>query len=151
MRTRRIFRKLFSVFESTIKIKVRLHWTLFLILITSAVICKQRLLYGNGIVQCLQNCKCYSVDQDHFETLFWRPTRFVKRKLLLTFKNCHNFPITLTKLATFFFFKSTAKCLKTVVNAYNFPVKSNGSLKFWTNLPFHGPFSCKIRKFKYWF
>ena len=31
----------------------------------SALICKQRPLYGNEVMQYLQNCKCYDVDQDH--------------------------------------------------------------------------------------
>ena len=52
--------------ESSIKINFRSHGTRFLILLTSAVICKQKLLYGNKIVQYLQNCKCYNVEQDHF-------------------------------------------------------------------------------------
>ena len=51
--------------ESSIKIKVRSHWTLFLILLALAV-CKQRILYENEIVQYLQNCKCYNAEQDHF-------------------------------------------------------------------------------------
>ena len=51
--TRRIFTKLLAAFESSIKIKVRLHGTLFVILFTSAVIYKQRLLHGNKIVQYL--------------------------------------------------------------------------------------------------
>ena len=66
--TRRIFTKLLSVSESLIKIKVRLHQPLFLILLTSAVICKQRLLYGNEILRYLQNCKCYKVEQDIFRS-----------------------------------------------------------------------------------
>ena len=69
LRTRHIFRKLLSVSESSIKIKVRLHWALFLIFLTSAVICKQRLLHRNELVQYLQNCKSYNVDQDHFRKL----------------------------------------------------------------------------------
>ena len=36
--TRRIFKKLLGVSESLIKIKVGSHWTLFVILLTSAVI-----------------------------------------------------------------------------------------------------------------
>ena len=43
--TRHNFAKLLSVSEDSIKIKVSLHWTLFVILLTSAVICKQRLLH----------------------------------------------------------------------------------------------------------
>ena len=61
--TKLIFTKLLSFSESSIKIKVRLTLGTFPNF-TSAVICKQRLLYGNEIMQFLQNCKCYDVDQD---------------------------------------------------------------------------------------
>ena len=53
--TRDILKKLLAVPESSIKIKAKLPLTLFVILLTSAVICKQRLLYDNEIVQYLQN------------------------------------------------------------------------------------------------
>ena len=43
--------------ERTFKIKVRLRWTAFEILLTSAIICIQRVLHGNEIVQYLQNYK----------------------------------------------------------------------------------------------
>ena len=49
--------------------KARSHGPLFLNVLTLAVICKQRLLYGNKIVQCLQSCKCYNFDKDHFRKL----------------------------------------------------------------------------------
>ena len=65
-RTRRILTKLFGVSESPIKIKIRSLGTLFVILLTAAVICKQSLLHENDIMQYLQNCKCYNVGQDHF-------------------------------------------------------------------------------------
>ena len=61
-----IFIKLFGVSESSITIKVTSHGSLFIILLTSAVICKQIFLYGKGIVQFFQNCKYYNVGQDHF-------------------------------------------------------------------------------------
>ena len=61
-----VFTKLSRVSQSSIEIKVRPHWTLFIILITLAVICKQRLMRGNEIVQYLQNYQCYNIDQDHF-------------------------------------------------------------------------------------
>ena len=64
--TKFIFTKLLSVSERLMKIKVRSHWALFLILLPLAVIYKQRLLYGNEIAQYLQNCKCYNVEQDYF-------------------------------------------------------------------------------------
>ena len=69
------------------KIKVRSFRTLFVIFLTSPVICKHGLLHGNEIVQYLQNYKCYNVDQHHFinlnkvlqdsriETTFKRPVK----------------------------------------------------------------------------
>ena len=64
--SRRIFTKLLSVSESSIKIEFRSHHTLFLILLTPAVTCKERLFYGNNTVQHVQNCQCYNVEQDHY-------------------------------------------------------------------------------------
>ena len=61
-----VLTKLLAVYESPIKLKVRLHWALLVTLLISAVICKQRLLYGNEIVQYLQNSKCYKISKDHF-------------------------------------------------------------------------------------
>ena len=51
--TRLIFTKLLAVSESSIKIKVRFHLTLFEILFSLAVIYKQKLLHGNETVQYL--------------------------------------------------------------------------------------------------
>ena len=51
--TRRISTKLLAISESSTKINIRLHLTLTVILFTSAVICKQRLLHGNEISQYL--------------------------------------------------------------------------------------------------
>ena len=53
--TRRIFTKLLGVSKSSVKIKIRLRWTLIIILLTSAVICKERLLHRDEVVQYLQN------------------------------------------------------------------------------------------------
>ena len=50
-----IFTKLLAGSESSIKVEVMLHWTLFDTLHTSAVIYKQILLYGSKVVQYLQN------------------------------------------------------------------------------------------------
>ena len=49
-----IFTKLLGVSESSIKIEVRLRWTLFVILFISAVTCKHRCLHGSEIVEHLQ-------------------------------------------------------------------------------------------------
>ena len=58
----RIFTKLLGISESSIKIKVRSHGTLFVILHTSAFIFKQRLLHRNKIVQNFQSSKRYKVE-----------------------------------------------------------------------------------------
>ena len=63
---RHIFTKLLAVSEISVKVKVRLRGALFVTLLTSAVICKQRFLHGNEIVQYFQKCKCYKVSQNHF-------------------------------------------------------------------------------------
>ena len=60
------FTKILAVAESSIKIKVRLHWTLFVILLTSTVICKQRLLHENEIIAKLIDARCTSKFQGHF-------------------------------------------------------------------------------------
>ena len=51
--------------ERTFKIKLRLRWTVFEILFTSAIMCIQRGLHGNEIVQYLQNYKHHEFDQGH--------------------------------------------------------------------------------------
>ena len=57
------FQKLLVFSESSIKIKVK---SLFVILLTSAVISKQKILHGNKIAKYLQNWKCYNFVQGHF-------------------------------------------------------------------------------------
>ena len=64
--TRDIYTKLLTFSENSVKMKVTSSWTLFVILLTSAVIFKQRFLHGREIMQYLQNFKCYDVDQSHF-------------------------------------------------------------------------------------
>ena len=68
--SRRSFRKLLSVSECSIKIKIRSHRALFLILLTSAIFYKQRLLYGNGIVQYLQNCNATTLTKTILERAY---------------------------------------------------------------------------------
>ena len=68
--TRRIFTKLLDVSESSIKIKVRSDQTLFVILLTSAVICNQRLLDRNEIVQYLHNSKLITLAKIILESLY---------------------------------------------------------------------------------
>ena len=86
----RILKKLLAVSESSVKIKVRLPWTFFVIFLTSAVICKQRILHGKEIVQYLQNYNVitlaqtilkspYTVLQEsRNETIFKQPVQFSK-------------------------------------------------------------------------
>ena len=45
--------------ERTFKIKVGLRWIAFEILLMSTIICIQRVLHGNEIVQYLQNYKVW--------------------------------------------------------------------------------------------
>ena len=51
--------------ERTFKIKVRLRWTAFEILLMSAIICVQRILHRNKIVQYLQNYKRHESGKGH--------------------------------------------------------------------------------------
>ena len=55
--------------ERTFKIKVRSACTVFKILLTSAVICIERILHGKEIVQDLQNYKRHKVGQGHSKNL----------------------------------------------------------------------------------
>ena len=51
--------------KRTFKIKVRLPWTTFEILFTSAIICIQRVLHGNEVVQYIQNYKRHKSGKGH--------------------------------------------------------------------------------------
>ena len=135
------------------KIKIRSHWTLFVILLTSAVICKQRLLHGNEIMQYLQNCKCYNVDEEHSKKSLQSSVGLMKRSYLWTTRtilkgrsilgyfsrlNCRNFCLILTKVAKLYFLETSLKCLKIFQKwyPYNYPVRNNGPF-----LTFQRPFS----------
>ena len=63
--TRCISTKLLGASGSLIKIQVRSHGTFFVILHTSAVICKHIFLWKQNCVH-LQSCKGYKVGQDYF-------------------------------------------------------------------------------------
>ena len=65
-KTKQIYTKTFNVSESTFKIKAMLLGSLFEILITSAVICKERLLQEDKIVQYFENYKSQDVNQGYF-------------------------------------------------------------------------------------
>ena len=56
-RTKQIYAKTLTISENTFKIKTMSPWALLEILLTSAIICKQRFLHENEIVQYLKNCK----------------------------------------------------------------------------------------------
>ena len=64
--------------KRTFKIKVRLPWTTFEILLTSAIICIQRVLHGNEIVQYLQNYKRHEFDQGHSRKLLQSSTSYIQ-------------------------------------------------------------------------
>ena len=51
--------------ERTSKIKVRLHYLVFKIFLTSAITCIKRVLHENETVQYLQNCKHHEFDHYH--------------------------------------------------------------------------------------
>ena len=56
--------------ESKSNIKVRSRWTVFPILLMSAVTCVEKVVHGNETVQYLQNKKCHEVNKDHSRRLF---------------------------------------------------------------------------------
>ena len=151
---RRNFTKLLAVSEISTEIKSRLYWTRSVILLTSPFTCKQRLLHGNVIEYYLQNCKCCNVGQDPFRnplsSSLIDPNNFQRLlnfRLLLTFNFC-----LISKAAKLYFLKSSLKYFKTWQNWYPYdPVSNNGPLSLWKTFLFRRRFSCKIRKFKYWF
>ena len=73
-------------------------WALFKILLMSAVICEQRFLHENEIVQYLQNCKCKDVDQGHFRKPLQASTNVMKNDYP---KTAHTFSRAVLSLATF--------------------------------------------------
>ena len=61
-----IYAKTLTIFQKTLKIKAMSRWTLFKVLLTSAVIYKQKIWLENEIVQYLQNYRCKDVHQGNF-------------------------------------------------------------------------------------
>ena len=97
-----------------------LPWTLFEILLTSTVICKQRFLHENEIVQYLHNYKYQDINQGHFRKPLQGSTNgiknncpttthtfFTRRSILSYFLrlNCYNFRPALTKSIKLHFLK----------------------------------------------
>ena len=60
------------------RLAVRSRMTFLIILLTSVVVCKQRLLHGNIITQYFQNCKYYGIYRDHFGKNLCTCTKFMK-------------------------------------------------------------------------
>ena len=131
-RTKQIYAKTLTVSES--KFKAMSPSVLFEILLTSAVICKERILHKNEIVQYLQNYKHQDVNQDDFRKPFqasinamqndYRKTAhtfFVGRSILTTFLrlNCYNFRNALTKLIKVHFLEIAFQPLKTGQNSHS--------------------------------
>ena len=71
-----IFIKVLSVSKSLMKIKVTLHWKLFVILLISAVISKQRLLHEKNRYKIFKIAIAITTNLRQFST------RFVKRNFL---------------------------------------------------------------------
>ena len=97
-----------------------LPWILFEILLTSAVICKQRFLHENEIVQYLQSYKHQNIRQSHFRKPLQASTNTIKNSCLTTAHtffmgrsvlsyfsrlNCYHFRTALTKSIKLHFLK----------------------------------------------
>ena len=119
-KTKQIYTKILTFSKSTFKIKKMLAWILFGILFTSAVICKQKFLHENEIVQDLQNYKYENVNQSHFRKPLQVSTNgiknnfpttthtfFTSRSILSYFLrlNCYNFHAAMTKSIKLHFLK----------------------------------------------
>ena len=142
--TNRIFTKLLKVSESSIKIKVRSHLTLFLFLFA-----KQRLLYGNDTVQYLSYAMTLTktiLERPHEELqgcYHWNTrTMFIGRLILGYFShlNCHNFCLILTKVETLLFFKSTFKVSWSKVTSVQPPNKKQGLFEILKKITFSRTF-----------
>ena len=121
-RAKQIYAKPLTISEITFKIKAMSTWALFKILITSAVIFKQKFLHKNKIVQYLQNYTYQDVNQDHFRKPLQASTNAMKNnypKIVHTFftgssifsyflcLNCYNFRTALTKSIKLHFLEIT--------------------------------------------
>ena len=83
--TKRIFTKLLSVSESSVKVKVGSHWAHFLILLTSAVICKQQIYMEMRLCNIFKTANSITLNKTISESLceelqgLWkRPVQFPK-------------------------------------------------------------------------
>ena len=119
--------------ERAFKIKRRLRWTVFKILLTSAIICIYRAWHGNEIVQYLQNYKCHEFDQGHSRKLLQSSTSYIQientKTTRLLFKdswillyfwhsNWHNFDYISGKVAKPHFLENPQKSLKTCQHSF---------------------------------
>ena len=114
--------------ERTFKVKVRFHWTVFEILLTSAIICIQRVLHGNEIAQYLQNYDRHESGKGHSRTPLQSSKSYIQientKTIRLLFKgswilsyfwhsNWHHFGYILGKVAKPHLLESLQKSLKT--------------------------------------
>ena len=124
-KTKQIYAKILTVLESTFKVKAMLPQILFEILLTSAIICKQRLSHENKIVQYLQDYKYQDINQGHFRKPLQASANNVKnncpikthifftgRSILSYFLRliCYNFRTALTKPIKLHFLKIAYSC-----------------------------------------
>ena len=65
-KAKQIYAKILTVPENKLEIKAMLTWILFKILLTLAVISKQKFLHEKETVQYLQNYKYQDINQGHF-------------------------------------------------------------------------------------
>ena len=112
-----------------------LLWILLEILLTSAVIRKQKFLHENEIVKYLHNCKYQDVNQGHLKKPLQASTNYKKndypatthtfftiRSILSYFLrlNFYNFRIALAKATKLNFLKMALKVLKTDQNSHSY-------------------------------
>ena len=64
--------------KRTFKIKVRLRWTVFRVLFTSAIMCIWRILHGDEIAQYLQSYKSHEFGQGHSIKLLESSTSYIQ-------------------------------------------------------------------------
>ena len=119
--------------ERTFKVKVRFHWTVFEILLTSAIICIQRVWHGNEIVQYLQNYDRHESGKGHSRRPLQSSKSYIQientKTIRLLFKgswilsyfwhsNWHYFGYISGKVAKPHFLESPQKSLKIRQNSH---------------------------------
>ena len=145
-RAKQIYTKTFTIFQKTLKIKTMSRRTLFKVLLTSAVIYKQRIWLENEIVQYLQNYRCKDVNQGNFRKSLDSSTNTMKNDYPNSARtdftdrsiccyiirlNRYNYCIAFTKSIKLHFLEIALQYPKIgeVSHPYSNPVKSNSPLK----------------------